>query len=143
MYIEGSITVGAQKLIWVKGLNAPSDISITSSTVTMDLDVAKGTPTNFTECLFLRQNTSTAVSNVYINTTTPVLSTDFQRAKVHIYDNSTGPTTWTYLDTFDLAVDNDGYVGNFNQAGLCWRLTFEVNATVASGTKSFDITVRY
>ena len=54
MYLSGSVTIGATKIVWIAGADAPNDISSTGSTVTMDLDVQNGTSQTFTEALFLK-----------------------------------------------------------------------------------------
>ncbi|MCK4483058.1 hypothetical protein KAU55_07495 [Candidatus Bathyarchaeota archaeon] len=142
MYIDGSITVGGAKMIWILGDNAPAGASISGSTVTMDLDVEQGTPLNFTEALFLNNNNATGSFNYNLNVTTVVLSSDFQRAKMHIYENYTASPSWTYVDTLDLTSDTDYYSGSL-AAGNYLRMTFEVNATQSSGTYNFDFEVKY
>ncbi len=140
MYIEGSISVTSAKLIWILGDDAPSDASIAGSTATIDLDVEQGVPMNFTEALFLKNVNATGSFNILINTTTPVSSGDFQRAKMHIYTNSTPP--WTFVNTLDLTNATDSYSGSI-AANQYLRMTFEVNATIASGSRSFQVQVRY
>jgi len=139
MYIDGSITVGSAKLIWLQGDDVP-DATISGSTVTLDLGVEQGTPLNFTEALFLKNVNSTGSFNINLTETTVVLSSDFERAKMHIYENSS--TSWTYVDTLDLTDSNDFYAGSL-AAGNYLRMTFEVNATISTGTKAFDIQVEY
>jgi len=144
MYIDGSITIGAQKLIWMEGTDAPSDISISGGTVTMDLDVEAGTIQNFTECLFLK-NQDSAAHNLTIIVTTDASTITFDVVKIYIYENSTG--SWLYVDTLDVTVLNDEYstyTGTPLGAGNYYRLTFEVKAkTGTSGTHNFDIKVTY
>jgi hypothetical protein len=144
MYIDGSITIGTQKLIWMEGTDAPSDISISGGTVTMDLDVAAGTIQNFTECLFLK-NQDSAAHNLTIIVTTAASASTFDVVKIYIYENSTG--SWLYVDTLDVTVLNDEYstyTGTPLAAGNYYRLTFEVKAkTGTSGTHNFDIKVTY
>ncbi|MGQ9641774.1 MAG: hypothetical protein ACUVUF_06600 [Candidatus Bathycorpusculaceae bacterium] len=89
MYIDGRITIGAQKLIWIKGDDAPADATISGGTVTMDLDVEAGTTKNFTECLFLK-NQDTASHNLNITVTTAASSDTFEVVKIYIYKNSSG-----------------------------------------------------
>jgi len=144
MYIDGSITIGTAKLVWIEGSDAPSDTSIVGSTVTMDLDVEPGTPKNFTECLFLK-NQDTVAHNLTISVTTAVSSSDFTECKMHIYENSTG--SWVYVDTLDLTTTDSYETYTTNDplgAGEYYRFTFEVAAQdSATGTKNFDIEVRY
>jgi len=144
MYIDGSVTVGTAKLIWIKGDNAPSDSTVSGSTYTVDLDVEPGTPLNFTECVFLK-NQDTAAHNMTISVTTTISATDFTECKMHIYENSTA--SWVFVDTLDITTSDsyETYTGN-NPLGTgeYYRMTFEVAATVgASGTYDFDIQVEY
>lgn len=143
MYIDGSISVASAKMIWVLGADAPGDASIDGSTATVDLDVEQGTPINFTECLYLKNDNLTGSFNILVNVTNTVLASDFNEAKMHIYENYTTPSVWTYVDTLDLTDSADYYSGSLG-AGNFMRMTFEVEATIsASGTKPFDVQVRY
>ena len=139
MYIDGSISVTGAKLIWIDGVKAPT-ATIAGSTVTINFDVEEGTPINFTEALFLENVNATGSFAYNINVTTPVLSTDFQRALMHIFQNSTG--SFVFADTLDLTIDNDGYSSSID-AGDALAMTFELNATISTGTKDFDIDVQY
>jgi hypothetical protein len=145
MYIDGSITIGTQKLIWIKGGDAPADTTITGGTVAVDLDVQPGVLQNFTECLFLK-NEDTSDHNLTVTVTTSVSSGTFDTFKIYIYENST--TSWISVDTLDGTVLNDqysSYTGNTPlTAGDYYRLTFEVQAKVGTtGIVSFDMEVRY
>jgi len=141
MYITGSITIGTEKLIWIKGADAPADASISGSTATIDLDVEPGTPINFTECLFLKNDNAIGSFNILISITTAVSSSDFDEAKTHIYQNSTGE--WQYVDSLDLTNAASSYSGSL-AAGEYLRMTFEVAAKAsASGTMPFGVQVRY
>jgi len=144
MFIDGSVTVGTEKMVWLEGLDSPGDATISGSTYTVDLDVEPGTPLNFTECVFLK-NQDTADHNLTISVTTTILDADFTECKMHIYSNSTG--SWVYVDTLDLETSDsyETYTGNTPLgAGKYYRMTFEVAATpTASGTYDFDIQVVY
>jgi hypothetical protein len=144
MYIDGSVTVGTAKLIWIEGADSPGDATISGSTYTTDLDVEPGTPLNFTECVFLKNQDSTA-HNMTISVTTAVLASDFTEAKMHIYSNSTG--SWVFVDTLDMTTSDsyETYTGNTPLgAGNYYQMTFEISATAtASGTYNFDVQVEY
>ena len=144
MYIDGSVTVGTAKLIWIKGDDAPPDATISGSTVTMDLDVEPGTPQNFTDCLYLK-NQDTAAHNMTISVTTTITASDFDECKIHIYENST--SSWVFVDTLDVETSDsyETYTGNDPLgAGEYYLMTFEVAATTsATGTYDFDIQVEY
>jgi len=141
MYIDGSITVGTQYMSWILGDEAPSDASVSGTTAIMDFHVEEGTPLNFTEALFLKNNNASGSFTYNITVTTNVQSTEFQRALMHIYENYTIP--WTYLSTIDLTNATDFY-SNSLAGGKYLRMTFEINATIASGnSRSFDIQLEY
>ncbi len=142
MYIDGSVTVGTAKLIWIQGLDAPGDSTISGSTFTVDLDVEPGTPQNFTECVFLK-NQDTAAHNMTISISATILAADFTECKIHIYNNSTD----AFIDTLDITTSDsyETYTGNTPlAAGNSYRMTFEVSATpTASGAYNFDVQVEY
>jgi hypothetical protein len=144
MYIDGSVTVGTAKLIWIEGLDSPGDATISGSTYTVDLDVEPGTPLNFTECVFLK-NQDTAAHNMTISVTTTISASDFTECKMHIYENSTSSSL--LVDTLDITT-SDSYdtrpTSDPLGASSYYRMTFEVSATTgASGTYNFDIEVEY
>lgn len=144
MYIDGSVTVGSAKLVWIEGTDSPGDATISGSTYTVDLDVEPGTPLNFTECVFLK-NDDIAAHNMTISVTTNISATDFTECKMHIYENSTA--SWVFVDTLDITTYDsyETYTGNVPLgASEYYRMTFEVSATTgASGTYNFDIQVEY
>ena len=141
MYIDGSVTIGSSMLVWLEGADAPGDTTIGGSTVTLDLDVEAGTPVNFTECLFLKNENASGSFSLLISIPTAVSASDFDTCNLHIYQNSTG--TWEFVDTLTLTNSADTYSGSL-AAGNYLRFTFDVQAdSGATGSKSFDIQVRY
>lgn len=141
MYMDGSVTVGAAKLVWIKGSEAPSGATVTGSTVTMPINAEPGTPQNITYCLYLN-NSDTVAHNMTISVTTAVTS-DFDEFKIHIYINS----TQTFVDTLDVTISDsyETYTGNNPlSAGEAYRMAFELApSTTASGSYDFDIQVEY
>ena len=144
MYIDGSITIGTAKLVWLEGADAPGDTSITGGTVTVDLDVQPGLNQTLTECLLLK-NQDSAAHNLTVTVTTSVSNSTFDIFEIFIYKNSTG--SWASVDTLDGTTNDEysTYTGNTPLiAGGYYRLGFEVKAkTGTSGTVNFDIQVRY
>jgi len=144
MYIDGGVTVGTAKLIWIEGADSPAGSTISGSTYTVDLDVEPGTPSNFTECVFLK-NDDSAAHNMTISVTTTISATDFTECKMHIYENSTA--SWVFVDTLDITTSDSYDTRPTNDplgASNYYRITFEVSATTgASGTYDFDIQVEY
>ena len=145
MYIDGRITVGTAKLVWIAGENAPGDIDVTGGTVTMDLDVQPGVNQNFTEALFL-MNQDGEDHNMTITITVALSVSDFDIANAYIYKNTTG--SWAYVDTLTLTTASDQYstyTGNTPLvAGGYYRFAFEIQADeLASGPYDYDIEVVY
>ncbi len=145
MYIDGTISIGAAKLIWLEGTDFPADGTINGANVAMDLDVQPGAVQNFTECLFLK-NQDSADHNLTISVTTAVSTDTFEFYHIYIYENST--VSWTSVDTLDGTVQNDQYSSYTANtpliAGGFYRMTFEIKAkTGTSGTSNFDMQVTY
>ena len=141
MYIDGSVTISSAKMVWLEGADAPAGTTIDGATVTVDLPVEAGSPINFTECLFLKNENATGSFTLDINVTTAVSTGDFDKCVMHIYENST--SSWVFVDTLNLTDTSDSYSGSLD-AGDYLRMTFDVAAdTGASGTKAFDVQVRY
>jgi len=142
MYIDGSITVGAPKMIWILGNNAPGDASISGSTVTMDLDVENGTHMVFEDVLFLKNEDDTNSYAYNLTMTTALSAANFNIANMHIYENTTVPGTWTLNKTMTLTDINDFHLSSLGNKTYL-EMRFEVNATVTSGTHNFGIQVEY
>jgi hypothetical protein len=141
LYINGTVTIGTQQLVWLAGVDAPGDVSIAGGRVTIDLDVQPGVMQNFTECLFLK-NEDAADHSVNITVTTALSTDDFDSAKTYIYGNSSGP--WVSVDTLTLTTLPDHSDDNLLTAGNYYRFTFEIQAKAdATGIKSFDLQLLY
>jgi hypothetical protein len=141
MYLNGSVIIGTQQLIWLTGADSPGGTVIAGGTVTLPLTVQPGVDQNFTEALFLKNNETSTNHALTINVTTALSNSDFDTANAYIFTNSSG--SWVYVDTLSLMTLSDGYSGTLN-AGYYYRLTFEIQAkTTASGTKSFVLLVTY
>ena len=140
MYINGSVTIGNAKILWLAGADAPSSTSIAGTTVTLPFQIGNGTQQNFTSCLFLK-NRDTSGHTLNISITTPISTSGFNAAKIFIYGNSTG--SWTIVDTLNMTI-LDTTIGQTLNAGNFYRLSFEIYAkTSASGTYNFDVKVDY
>jgi len=155
LYIDGSITIGSllsellqstssmtleQGLKWVVGMDSPSDTTINGNTVLIDLDVENGTVMNFTECLFLKNDSDDSFS-LLISIPTAVSASDFDRCNIYVYQNSSG--VWEFADTLILTNPTGTYSGSL-AAGCYLRFSFEVQTrSDTTGSKPFDIQVRY
>ena len=142
MYIDGSVTVGGTKMIWIAGADAPGDISSSGSTVIMDLDVQNGTYQVFTDALFLK-NQDTESHDLNITVTTALSTDDFDTANAIIYENTSTPGVWTEVDTLTLTTTS-GQISGSLDAGEYYRFSFELQAKPdATGTLPFDMQVTY
>jgi hypothetical protein len=143
MYLDGSVTVGGTKMVWIAGADAPGDISSSGSTVTMDLDVQNGTYQVFTEALFLKNQDTGNDHDLNITVTTELSTGDFDTANAIIYENTTTPGVWTEVGTLTLTTASDQISGTLTDGGY-YRFTFEIQAkSDASGIKPFDLQVTY
>jgi hypothetical protein len=141
MYIEGGVTVTSAKLVWLQGTDIPN-CNITGSTATLAVTVDQGTPVNFTEGLFMKNTNASGSFSYTLSITTALSSANFERAKMHVYENYTSPGSWTYLNTLDLTNISSTYSDTLAASNYL-RMTFEFNATAASGTHSFGVQVQY
>jgi hypothetical protein len=145
LYIDGGIIIGTQKMVWLAGPDAPAGTTTAGDTAVVNFEVEPDILQIFTECLYLK-NQHTAAHNLTITVTTALDSGDFDVANAKIYENST--TSWLLVDTLSLTTLNDDYETYTANtpliAGGYYRFTFEIQAdALASGTKSFDLTVVY
>jgi hypothetical protein len=143
MYIDGSVTIGSPKLVWLK--DASADATIAGGTITMDLDVEAGVIQNFTDWIRLN-NTDIAAHNVTISVTTELSTSTFDSAIAYLYKNDTA-TTLQYVDTLNLTTLNDQYSTTFGTELLSYQyysFTFEIQAAEGtSGTVNFDLETVY
>ena len=142
LFIDGSVDIGSQKVVWVK-----DGSTVTGDTVTMDFDVEPGVQSNETERLYLN-NVDSADHNMTITVTTAVSPVTFESFNIKIYENSTASPDWTLLDTLAVTVQDDSYSTYTNNEPLVqdgfFRLDFEIKAnTGTSGLNDFDIKVQY
>jgi len=139
MRLTGNITVTAPKLVWIEGEDA--DASIDGSIATISLTVENGTAMNFTSAIYLKNENQTGSFHYNITIIDGLSSSEFEIAKIHIYDNES--TTWSYRDTVDLTNTSDYSVGTLN-AGKYLRFTVEIKAINDQPTDTqFIIKVEY
>jgi hypothetical protein len=147
LYVDGSIIIGTQKIVWLAGSDAPSGTTTDGDTAVLNLPVEADILQVFTECLYLK-NQDTADHNLTVTVTTALNSGDFTIANAKIYENETVVDTWTLVDTLSLTTLDDEYSTYTGNTPLVadgyYMFTFEIQAdAAATGTKSFDLTVVY
>ncbi|UCD97087.1 MAG: hypothetical protein JSV35_03290 [Candidatus Bathyarchaeota archaeon] len=123
---------------WILGPDAPQGAYISGNTVILDFDVEQGTPVNFTEALFLKNEDPTRAYDLEISLDRAVPASEFVECKIHIYEYSTTPSR--FVDTLDLADGADVYNGALT-AGGCLRISLEVN-TVADAGETYSFRVK-
>lgn len=141
MYIEGTVTVGSIKLMWIVGSDVP-DATIVGSTATISLNVENNTSVNFTEALFLKNNDTTNPYNYNITVAQTLSDAEFETANLYLYENSTLPGNWTYLETVDLT-NSSSYSDDTLTNGNYIRITIEVKAIADSISRNFKVQVEY
>ncbi|MGB9676402.1 MAG: hypothetical protein ACPL0C_04370 [Candidatus Bathyarchaeales archaeon] len=138
LYLQGTVTIGSQKIVWIKTATG----EVTGDTVTITLQVESDIPASFNDTLYLK-NKDNADHNMTIKVTSAV-SSGFSYFYIYIYENFTNPGTWQLVDTLDVKTLNDEYSTYTNnkplQADSYYKLDFEIKTT--SGA-TFTIKVTY
>jgi hypothetical protein len=139
MFINGTITIRAPDVIWVKGNNSNATASISGTTATVDLSVVNGTAQNFTSCLYLKNLAAHGYTVNFTLTSTPLSTTYFSTAKVLIYDNA----SMSLISTLDMTTTTPSN-GNSLLGGKVYSLVFDIVTTPsATATYTFDIKTTY
>jgi hypothetical protein len=140
MEIQGTVTVGALKLIWIKGADAPS-ATIVGSIATIPLNVENNTLVTFTEVLFLKNNDTSISFNYNISITDTLSSSAFETANLKLYTNSSG--SWSSLTTLDLKSTQTYSSISPLGPGKYIRFTIEIKAIQDGASDSFKVQVTY
>lgn len=141
MFMEGSISIGTQKIVWIK-----EGQEISGDTVTMSFTVEPEVVKSVNGSLYLK-NKDTADHNLTITVTDAVTGSNFKVCKIYIYDNFTQSGQWTFVDVLDVETLNDEYSTYTDNKPLVdggyYRFDFEIEAESTASSDSFKITVRY
>ena len=141
MEMQGTVTVGAPKLIWIKGADAPS-ATIVGSIATVPLSADNGTLVILTEVLFLKNNDTGTSYNYNISVTDSLSPSYFETANLKLYTNSSG--TWELLYTLNLNSTSSKYQSSTPLApGKFIRFTIELKAIQDTVSDSFKVLVTY
>jgi hypothetical protein len=140
MYLEGTVTIGTQKLVWIK-----DGSEISGNTVTQSLSIEPGIPTSINNTLYLK-NKDTAAHNMTITVITVANGSKFDSFNINIYSNETG--SWVYMDTLTATLLNDVYstytINNALDAGKSYKLDYQITAkTGETGSTTFKLEVKY
>lgn len=141
MEIQGTVTVGALRLVWIDGADA--DATIVGSVATFSLSVENNTPVTFTEAIFLKNNVTDGTSYDYNISITDALNPDyFEVANLKLYTNSSG--SWSLLDTLNLNSTSSMYQSSTPLAqGQYIRFTIELKAIEDGASDTFKVQVTY
>ena len=141
MEIQGTVTVGPLKLIWIKGADAPS-ATIVGSVATVPLSVENNTLATFTEVLLLKNNDTSTSYNYNVSVTDTLSSTYFEIADLKLYTNSSG--SWQLLGTLNLKDSSSVYQSTASLApGNFIRFTMEIKAIHDGVNDTFKVQVTY
>jgi hypothetical protein len=134
LFMNGTITVGTQQLVWIK-----DGTIVSGSTVAMSFSVQSAIPQWFNQSLYLK-NVDGSSHNATISVTTTTLASDFTYANMYTYDaNST-----SLLHTFDLTTTNTYMFASSLDTNYAYLLNFGINATASAfGSYTFNIQVVY
>jgi hypothetical protein len=141
MYLEGTVTIGAQELAWIKTGTG----EIAGDTVTQSLTVTPDIPMVINDTLYL-WNKDTVAHNMTIKVTTAAAATKFDVFKIHIYSNESG--SWVYRDYLNATTLDDEYstytISDALNAGYGYKFNYVITATTgATGSTTFKLEVKY
>ncbi|MEM3566411.1 MAG: hypothetical protein QXK18_06015 [Candidatus Bathyarchaeia archaeon] len=137
MYMEGSIIVGSQKIVWIyNGAEDPDDTVLVSLT-----GLEPGKTLTFNGTAYLKNKDTSNYTIVSIEVTKAVGS-NFEICKAYIYENFTTSGTWTLVGTLNLASEGSKIENKQLQADGYYKFDFEIRAS-SSGSDTFKIKVTY
>ncbi len=142
MEIQGTVTVGALKLIWIDGADA--DATIVGSTATFSLNVENNTLVTFTEAILLKNNVTDGTSyNYNVSITDALNSSYFEVANLKLYLGN--PGNWSILlDTLNLNSTSSMYQSTAPLLqGEYIRFTIEIKAVQDGASDTFTVQVAY
>jgi hypothetical protein len=139
MYLNGTVTIGTQKLVWVQSSEVAGD------TVTVNLNVEPGIPKSFNDTLYLK-NKENAAHNMTIKVSSPADGTKFDSFWIYIYSNATG--LWVFKDKLNATLLNDAYntytLNDPLTAYDMYKFDFVLTAKDgAAGSPTFTLEVKY
>jgi hypothetical protein len=140
MYIQGSGTINAGGLSWLKGDSAPAGASIVGNTVTdLNLTVKQDSPTNFTDCLRLVNNDGTDHTYGLETSVTAGSTSDFTAFDLVVYQSSGDRIA-------KISIENEESVSGLTIAGSTTvYVRFEVDPLIGStsGYMAFTVKLTY
>jgi hypothetical protein len=133
LYMNGTVTVGTQQLVWIK-----DGTTISGSTVAMSFSVQPAIPQWFNQSLYLK-NVDGSSHNATISVTATTLGSDFTYANMYAYNANSS----ALLHTFNLKTTNT-YAFSSLASNYAYLINFGINATAsASGSYTFNVQVVY
>jgi hypothetical protein len=136
MYLSGSITVGAQKIVWIK-----EGQEVSGDTVQMSFTVEPGVTRTFNDMLYLKNKDETG-HTVNI-TVTNTVGSHFETCTVYVYENFTQSGSWTLVGTLDLKNSNSALTNKQLNSASYFKFDFEIRATSTGSDNDFELMVIY
>jgi hypothetical protein len=137
MYIQGTITIGSQKVVWIK-----EGTEISGDTVEMSFNVEPNLTKTFNETLYLKNKDSSNHNIISIKVTDSVGS-HFGICKVYIYENFTQSGQWTLVGTLDIKSTSSEISNKTLVTNGYYKFDFEIRATTTGSDNGFTIKVTY
>lgn len=138
MYLQGTISVGSQKVVWVK-----DNEEVSGDTVTMTFDVEPEVTKTFNDTLYLK-NKDTSNHTIVSIKVTDAVGDHFEICKAYVYENYTQSGQWTLVDVLDLKSTSSEITNKTLPSGdYAYEFEFEIRAATGGSDNSFGIKVTY
>jgi hypothetical protein len=138
MEIQGTVSIGAGGLVWVKGVDEEGiTVIIDGQIATVSLSLNNGTAYNVTNHLYLRNLDNNKNYSVTIEVTDPANLTLYNTFNIVIYHN----TTNTQIASLN-ALSQDSETGTIYQEEV-WHITFYIETNSNASTTGDSFTVKF
>lgn len=138
MFLQGTITIGTQKIVWIKG-----NQEVSGDSVSINLDnVEPGKTMSFNDTAYLK-NKDTAAHTIVSIEVTDAVGSHFEICKAYIYENFTESGQWTLVGVLDLKDMTSKITGKTLNAGGYYKFDFEIRASSSGSDNMFTIKVTY
>ncbi|MEM2420059.1 MAG: hypothetical protein QXL38_03625 [Candidatus Bathyarchaeia archaeon] len=138
MFLQGTITIGTQKIVWIK-----DNLEVFGDSVSINLDnVELGKTMRFNDTAYLKNKDTVAHTIVSIEVAETVGS-HFEICKAYIYENFTENGQWTLVGVLDLKDPSSKITSKTLDAGGYYRFDFEIRTSSNGTDNTFTIKVTY
>jgi len=112
MYLEGTILVGYQKIVWIK-----EGQEIIGDTVAIELDVEPNVTVTINGTLYLRNKDTSKNHTINSIEVVDAVGDNYEICKVYIYENFTQSGIWNLVGTLDLTEQSSAITNKLLWAG--------------------------